>query len=129
MAFSGENTQQRLSLIQGIDLKSVGQTTLFTVPNGKKCLIEDVILEVTAASTVTVAAVARIGKASLYTEWITGTTLTGLDAVGEVINLARSANLLVHQTFNANDVIKFDVTVPATATSLTITAHIFGYTY
>lgn len=129
MSFIGENTGQRLSMIQGIDLKATGPTTLFTVPSGKKCLVEDVVLEVTAAATVTVVAVIRIGKASAYTEWLAATTLTGLDTVGEVMSLARTANLLVHQTFNSGDTIKLDVTVGATATSLTVSAHVFGYTY
>lgn len=129
MSYVGENTDRRLALVPGINLASTGQTTLFTVPSGKKCVITDVRPEVATSNAVISVASIRVGKASNYNEWLPITALTGLDAVGETVGLDSSASLLVHQTFNSGDVIKVDVTTAAVATALTANFHVFGYTY
>ena len=129
MAYIGENEKQRLALIKDIDLKTVGQTILYNVPAGKNCIITDVVLHVTGASTVTVAPIIRIGKVSAYNEWLVLTTLTGLDAVDKFVRLASATTLTIHRTFAASDQIKLDVQTGATATTLTVTAHVFGYCY
>ena len=116
-----------LATVGGVDLKTVGQTTLYTVPSGKTLVIVEVIARLTAASGVTVAPVIRIGKAAAYNEWLGLTTLTGLDVAEEFIKLAESASALVYKTFAAGEVVKVDVQTGATATTMTATFYVFGY--
>lgn len=118
-----------LGTVTGIDLKTTGQTTLYTVPAGKSCIVTDIILVVTAANTVLASTTVRVGKASSYNEWLPLTTLTGLNAANQFISLENSANLLIQNIFAAADVIKLDVQTGATATSLTVTAYPFGFLF
>lgn len=129
MSYIGENTDRRLALVPGINLTALGQTTLFNVPSGKKCVITDVRLEVATSNAVISVASVRVGKSASYDQWVPSTTLTGLDSVGECVSLDSSANLVVRQAFNSNDAVKLDVTTTAVATALTVNAHVFGYTY
>lgn len=123
------NVSNQLASVSGINLKTTGQTTLYTCPNGKTCVITDVLLLVTGANTIAVPPILRIGKASSYNEWLPLTTLTGLDTTNKFTSLAVSAALLMHQTFAGNDVVKVDVQTGATATTLTVTAYVFGFTF
>jgi len=116
-----------LASVSGIDLKTAAQTTLYTVPTGKTCLITEVVLFATAATAVTSAPIIRIGKTAGFNEWLGLTTLTGLDTTNEFLSLSKSANLLIHQSFAAAEVIKIDVGTVATATTLTVKAFVFGF--
>lgn len=129
MSYIGENTDKRLNFLPGVNLAASGQTLLFTVPSGKKCIITDVRFEVVQANTVTSVASVRVGKASSYDEWLPITVLTGLDAVGEFVNLSTASNLLIRKSFGSGDAIKMDVTTAAVATALTVDVHVFGYIY
>ena len=129
MSYIGENTDRRLALVPNVNLAATGQTTLFTVPSGKKCVVTDVRLEVATSNAVISVASVRVGKASNYNEWLPITALTGLDAIGEMVCLSTAANLVVRQAFNGSDAIKMDVTTAAVATALTVNVHVFGYTY
>ncbi len=129
MSYNGENTDQRLALIKGVNILATGQTTLFSVPSGKNCVVTDVRMEVASANTVISVASVRVGKASNYNEWLPITSLVGLDVVGEFVSLSGAANLVVRQIFSGNDVVKLDVTTAAVATALTVNIHVFGYTY
>ena len=128
MSYAGENTDRRIALISGVNLAASGQTLLFTVPSGKKCVVTDVRLEVVSATAVISVASMRVGKASNYDEWMPITALTGLDAPGEFVSLETSANLMVRKAFASGDAIKMDVTTAAVATALTADVHVFGYT-
>lgn len=116
-----------LASITGVDLKTTGQTTLYTVPAGKTLVLTDVIALATTASTITIAPIVRIGKASSYNEWLPLTTLTGLDTTNKFTSLGMSAALLMHQTFAAGEVVKIDVQTGSTATTLTVTLHLLGF--
>lgn len=120
------NTVALLGSASGIDLKSTGQTTLYTVPAGKTLLITNVILLITSANTVAVVPVVRIGKASAYNEWAALTTVTGLDTAGKFLSLNNATTLMMHQSFAAGEVVKLDVQTGATATTLTGTAYLYG---
>ena len=129
MSYIGENTDRRLALVPGVNLAATGQTTLFQVPSGKKCVITDVRLEVATSNAVISVASIRVGKSASYDQWLPITVLTGLDAVGETVSLDNAVNMLVRQAFNSNDAVKLDVTTAAVATALTVNVHVFGYTY
>lgn len=126
------NIPYRYASVTGVDLKTTGQTTLFTVPNtpvttGKKFIVTDILVRVDTANTVTVAPIIRVGKSAGYTEYITTATLTGLDAVGEYKYLSEyMTGADVHTQFDLGDVIKLDVTTGATATTLTADFYLFG---
>lgn len=118
-----------LNKVTGIDLKTTGQTTLFTVPSGLTLVITDVMMMITTVSVFATAAIIRIGKASAYNEWLPLTTLTGLNTVNQVVSLNSSAALAIRQTFAAGEVVKLDVQTGAGATTLTASAHVLGYLF
>lgn len=126
------NIPYRYGIVTGVDLKATGQTTLLSVPNtppvtGKKFFVKDVMVRISAADTVTVAPTIRIGKAAAYTEYFPATALTGLDAVGEYKWLSEYLGAAdIHSAFDLGDTIKLDVTIGATATTLTAEIHLFG---
>ena len=104
-----------------IDLKTVAPVDLYTVLASTRAQITDVILEVTASDTVTVAPTVRLlGEA---VELVAATALTGLDAVGETW-LFRFTGL--NKWIPATEDLKLDVTIGATATTLTAKAYVFG---
>ena len=129
MSYIGENTDKRLNLLPGVNLAATGQTLLFTVPSGKNCIVTDIRLEVAQADAVISVPSLRVGKASNYDEWLPITAMTGLDAVGEFVNLSTAANLLIRKKFAAGDAIKIDITTAGVATALTANIHVFGYIY
>lgn len=44
----------KLSTVDAINMKSTGQTTLYTVPAGKSCIVTKAILRITTADTAAV---------------------------------------------------------------------------
>lgn len=122
-------TVNKLATIPGINLKNTGQTTLFTVPTGYTAIITDVIVEITASSVFAIAATGRVGKTASYDEFIAATAFTGLSAVGNYFSLATASLLGIHTKFVAGEVIKLDITVGATATTLTGQIHVLGFLY
>lgn len=115
-----------LNEVTGIDLKATGPTTLYTVPADKVLYLTDVILVITASDTFATPVTVRVGLEAAYTEWLAATSLTGLDAVGDFISLAKTAAGLIHKRFAAGEVVKMDITVGAGATTLTATAYPIG---
>lgn len=115
-----------LATVGNIDFKTQGQTTLFTVPAGNNLFISDVIVKIDAAISVVAAPIIRIGKAANYNEWCALTTLTGLAAPGQYVNLVNAGNLLLRNVFVGNDVVKIDVATGANATTLTGTVYLIG---
>lgn len=126
------NIPYRYSAVTSVDLKTTGQTTLYTVPNtpivsGMKFYIEDILIRINTANTVTVAPTIRIGKSAGYTEYIGSTTLTGMDTAGQYKWLSEfMSSTDIHTEFSLADVIKLDVVTGATATTLTADIHILG---
>ncbi len=123
------STPTLLSTTTGIDLKTTGQTTLYTVPGGKTLVITDVIIYLTNGNTITVAAIVRVGKTAAFNQYIDNTTLTGLSATGNYLSLGSATTLEVHSVFDAADVVKLDVTTGATATTDTVTVYVFGFLF
>lgn len=126
-SFIPPNSYGLLATITSINLKNTGQTTLYTVPTGKTLFLTEIVMSATAASTITIPPIIRVGKASSYNEWLPLTTLTGLDTTNKFTQLTVSSTLLMHQTFAAAEVVKLDVQTGSTATTLTATAYLFGF--
>lgn len=114
-----------LNEVTGIDLKTTGPTTLYTVPEGKVVYLTDVILVITAADTFATPVTLRVGQDPAFTEWLAASALVGLDAVGDFISLGKIAAGLIHKVFTEGD-IELDITVGAGATTLTATAYPIG---
>ncbi len=115
-----------LATVTGIDLTSVASTNLFTVPAGKTLFVDEVYLHITAANTVTVATTVSVGKTTAFNEWSAITLLTGLNTVGQFVELSSLSNIMLHQTFAAGETVAIKVTTGATAVTLTGTVYIFG---
>lgn len=116
-----------LSTTSNIDLKTAAATNLYTVPAGKTLIVTEIVLRVTAASGFAAGCTLSIGKSAAYTEWLAATAMTGLSAIGNYRLLSNSAAGLVYNVFAAGDVIALNVTIGATATTLTATAELQGY--
>src|SRR5215216_5190883 len=87
MAFekhSGFGLPTILSQTTGIDAKSTGTTTLYTVPTGKRAYITGIIFHVTAASAITVEPTLGVGVAAGEADIMPSTLLTGLDTLDEI---------------------------------------------
>lgn len=117
----------RLASVSGVDLKTVASTNLYTVPTGKSLVVTEVIIRITVSSGFAVAATVSVGKTAAFTEWLVATAMTGLSALGSFRKLSDSVAALVHGMFTAGEVLALNVTVGATATTLTATVDVYGY--
>ena len=118
------------STTTGINLKTTGQTTLYTVPaiGGSSVFIPtNLILTITNASAVTVAPVITVGVSTGLTSLVTSTTLTGLSAQGNYTDLMFKSTLQVKNAVPQSSIIQVDVTTGATATTLECCMTLFGY--
>ena len=118
----------RLATITDVDLKTTGQTTLYTVPAASAgCVVTDVMLMISASDTATVGPTVGVGISPNYNEWIAATALTTLTALFK----SKSLNLIAVGReplgFGPTDVIKLNITVGATATSLRGTVVLLGF--
>jgi len=113
-----------LSSITGVDLKSVGVTTLFTVPTGKTATITQLVVRVTTGTAVTVPPTLGIGVAAGEDDIIVPTTLTGLNLTGEHYVLGNDG---ISVDATSTQVIKLGVDVGAAATTMTATIDLVGY--
>lgn len=119
-----------LATVGSIDLKTTGQTVLYTVPAGKTLIVTDILIKLVAVDTLTVPATVRAGTSGRsYSDWVGATALTNQLASGDIISL-RSASLLpVQKSFAATEVVQLDVTVGATATTCIAVAFVTGILY
>lgn len=130
MAYLGQTAVAApLARVGSIDLKTTGQTTIYTVPAGMTLVVTSLLLRLTVANTIAAGPIVRAGKTSAYTEFVGATTLTGMTAVGHYVDLAKASALLVSQSFAAAEVLKLDVTTGATATTATAEVILFGYLF
>lgn len=116
-----------LSTVSGIDLKTTGATNLYTVPTGKSVVITEIILRITAVNTFISGATISVGKSAAYNEWMAATAMGSLASIGQFRKLSHSAAGLIYQTFAAGEMAAINVTVAATATTLTATAEVYGF--
>ena len=114
-----------LATVTGINGKNTGVTTLYTTPSANKCVITRIDLHITSASSITVVAALSIGQNSAtYNDIVVATTLTGFNALDQIYRMSPSG---VFVSVPSSTAIKLNITVGATATTMTFDAIIHGY--
>jgi len=114
----------RLVTITGIDAKTTGTTTLYTVPTGKTAVITKAVVRCTAATAITVAPTLGIGVAAGEADIFASVVLTGLTTTATVWTFGASGLAV---PVAAAGVIKVGIDTAATGTSQTIAIDLFGY--
>jgi hypothetical protein len=120
MANLRENAVSLLSVTDIADLSGVAQTTLYTVPTGKTCILHSAHLR--ANADVGANLQVQIGQNGATTDFIASTAGDNLDAQGDVIILAPvpSATPAKLKEYAAATVIEIDVTVGGNAVAGTV---------
>jgi hypothetical protein len=112
-----------------VDLQTDANTTLYTVPTGKRCVLDhaDIICG-TAASTT---AVITIGASTALTDFLGSQTLTNLAATNDVVHCYPIPNATPVKTksYAAGTVIQLDVGTADVDGSDDATVNLFGYLY
>jgi len=130
---SGGTSVQILSTVTAVDLKTTGQTTLYTVPTGKVCVVSAINFRITAADNATVNPTVNIGITPTFDQWIANifdSMLGSTSAVGEMQCIDATSIIgggSPVPVFTAGEVIKADITVGATATTYTASIDVIGY--
>lgn len=112
-----------LSVVTGIDLKTTGTTSLYTVPAGRKALITDLIIHLTTGTSVSVVASISLGTNSTdFNNIFAIYALTNLDTTDEF----NKNSPIVAVASAAASVVTLNVTTGATATTATARAVLIG---
>lgn len=113
-----------LSITAIADLSAETQTTLYTVPVGKKLIPLKALLR--AAGDVGAAGVVTIGQNGAVTDFVGTTNLDNLDAAGDVVLIAPvpSATPETLKEYAAGTVIELDVATAGNAVAGTL--YLFG---
>jgi len=109
-----------------VSLAAATQTTLFTVPTGKRCVLHCAVVVAGAdASTSTV----TIGKSSALTDFLGTQTLSNLDAQYDTVILMPipAATPVKMKSYAAADILQVDVT--SAVGGATNTVYLFGFLY
>ena len=116
-----------LSTTAVADLSSVAETTLYTVPTSKRCVLTEAWLVV--AADVGAALVCSIGQNGAETDFVGSTNGDNLDAAYDAIILkpVPSATPATNKSYAAATVIKFDGSVAGNAVAGTV--YLFGFLY
>lgn len=120
-----ENALTLLSSTAIADLSSETQTTLYTVPTGKKLILHSAFLE--AAADVGAALVVTIGQNGAVTDWVGTTNGDNLDADEDCILIAPvpSATPAKNKIYAAGTVIELDVATAGNAVAGVL--HLIGF--
>jgi hypothetical protein len=127
MAALNENSIALLSTTAIADLSSVADTTIYTVPTGKTCILSEAWLRV--AGDVGANLVCRIGQNGAETDFVGNTNGDNLDASGDCIILKPipQATPTTNKVYAAATVIEFSVSVGGNAVAGTV--YLFGFLY
>lgn len=117
-------SEQLISIIADINLKTTGLTTLYTIPTGYKFFLSSIIIECTEATSITVPAVLDFGfNDPDYNNIVNNLTLTDFTASGYFWKAQTSENTIIGQP---EDVLKVKVSTASTGTSQTAKIYISG---
>ncbi len=121
-----ENTEGLLSTTN-VALNAVAQTTLYTVPTGKRLVITKALLIAGASGG---DAVLTIGKQGSATDFLGSQTLTGLAAAYDVVILQPLPNAtpVLSKSYAAGSIIEVDVTTGSSG-GATNSLMLFGILY
>lgn len=114
----------RLASVASISLSATGTTNLYTTPTGKTALIIAIILECTAAVSVTTPATAGAGVAAGEDDVAPSQQLVNFDTAGDTWTFMLHAK---GRTIPAASILKLGVDTAITGTSQTVTAHVIGF--
>lgn len=116
-----------LSTTTGINAKTTGQTTIYTVPAGKTAIITQVIVRCTAASSITNGPTASVGYTSAaYTDIYAATNIAGLTATTAIFGYSTVG---MSKNAVAATVIKLNISTASTGTSQTVAVDVIGYIF
>lgn len=116
-----------LSKTTGINAKSTGQTTLYTVPTGKTCIITQAIVRCTAATSITNGPTASIGFTSTaYTDIYSAENMAGLTGTTTIFGYVTVGVSALAVT---GTVIKCNISSAASGTSQTVAVDLIGYLF
>ncbi len=114
-----------LAAVDSVDLNAVASTTLFTVPVGKKMVVDHIKLRNLSDDAGT--AVVTFGQSGAKTDFVAAQTLSSLSAAGKAgkIQPVPNATTPAIVEYAAGTVFVIDVTTAAGA-ACTATAEVFG---
>lgn len=113
-----------LATVTGIDGKTVGTTTLYTVPSGKTVVVTRVVVRCTAATAITVGPTFGVGIAAGEDDIVTSAAHTAFQVANTFVFCAIKDPAALGLTTN---VIKLGIDTAATGTSMTLAVDIAGY--
>ena|SRR5215208_7788735 len=121
---SGFGIPTILSQTTGINAKSTGTTTLYTVPTGKRAYITEIVFHCTAATAITVEPTLGVGVAAGEVDIMPSTALTGFTALDKIYRFSPEGTYV---SCAAADAIKVGIDTAATGTSMTIEVYLIGF--
>jgi hypothetical protein len=113
-----------LASVDSVDLNTGAQTTLYTVPIGKKLVIDHVRLRNISANCTN--AVVTIGQVGALTDFLGSQTLSGLNAAASTgkLEIIPNATTVKAIEYTAGEIIQIDVaTVASIACTATVELH------
>lgn len=133
MSYIGSEPIGRLVVtVPNVDLKTVGVTNLYTVPEGRKFITTDVILELVALNTlITEPEISVVNDAPGLIFGVGGLIGVDFDAVGKgfyfstfhAINDGIATAAITSEGFT----IQLSISIGATATTMNADVHLIGY--
>ncbi len=115
-----------LSATTGIDAKTTGTTSLYTVPAGKTLIVTGATVRCTAASAITIGPTLGIGVAAGEDDIFASTTLTTLTTTAKVFGFTATG---MSVKVDAGGIVKLGLDTAATGTSQTLAIDLIGYLY
>tara|TARA_R100001530_G_scaffold124107_1_gene92211 strand:- start:1713 stop:2105 length:393 start_codon:yes stop_codon:yes gene_type:complete len=125
MANLKEKAVALLGSVDSVNLNALAQTTIYTVPTGKKCVLDHVrIRNLSANATNTTVTIGQVGA---LTDFLNTQTLSGLNAAAAtgILSPVPNATTVKGIEYTAGEVLQIDVTVVASI-ACTATIEFFG---
>ena len=112
-----------------LDVTSTGQTTLYTVPTGKRCVVHCAVVVCGSAASTT--ATLTFGQVGTLTDFLDTQTMTNLAAQYDAVTCMPIPNATPVKTksYAASTVIQVDVTTADADGSTDATIYLFGLIY
>jgi len=114
-----------LGSVDSVNLNSETQTTLFTVPTGKKCVLDHIRIRNVSADCSS--ATVTIGLSTALTDFLGTQTLSALNAAATtgILRPVPNATTVLGQEYTAAEIIQIDVSAAA-GSACTATVELFG---
>jgi len=122
---SKETNISLLASVESVDLDAVASTTLYTIPAGKKLVVDHIKIRELSADAGS--AVVTFGQSGAKTDFVAAQTLSNLSAAGKAgkVQPVPSATTPVIVEYTAGTAFVIDVTTAAGA-ACTATVEVFG---